>query len=320
VSWFESDGYDVITVTAPQVGQWQVDAAIDPDNQVLVVSNIKVHASAIPNNLLANEKITFSMHLTQENERLTDSEFLSLINMSIEMDSETGNTLDNLADDGIIPDAAAADGKYTVNIYAPDAPGLAEITAMVDSPTFQRLKQQAVNVYDSPIAFSYDLSEDITRSHSITVSPLKSVIKTADLALEAEVSLPDGSESEVSFVFDPESGSYSADIEVLESGGKYEFDFQISGTTQNGRSFSVVNQYGFQAPALVVPEPEPVVQSDIEPIPEPEAETDWIFWFSIAGGLNLAFIIFWVVSNIISKKRNLALANTYAKQLETSNG
>ena len=320
VSWFESDGYDVITVSAPMTGQWQVDAAIDPDNQVLVVSNIKVHSSAIPNNLLANEKITYSMHLTQENERLTDPDFLSLLNISIEMDSATGNSIDQLEDDGIIPDTAAADGKYTVNIYAPDAPGLAEITAMVDSPTFQRLKQQAVNVYDSPIAFNYTLSEDIAKSHSIKISPLKSVVKTSDLALEVSAVMPDGIEIEVPLAFDPETGTYSGDVEVVESGGKYEFDFLISGTTQNGRSFSVANQYGFQAPALIVPEPEPVIEPATESTPEPEKETDWVFWFSVAGGLNVAFIIFWILTNIIGKKRNLALARSFAQQLETSNG
>ena len=320
VSWFESDDYDVITVSAPMIGQWQVDAAIDPDNQVLVVSNIKVHASAIPNNLLANEKITYSMHLTQENERLTDPDFLSLLKMSIEMDSATGNSIDQLVDDGIIPDDSAADGKYTVNIYAPDAPGVVAITAMVDSPTFQRLKQQAVNIYDSPIAFNYNLSEDIAIPHGIIISPLKNVIKSSDLTLEVSAVMPDGIEIEVPMTFDPETGNYLGDVEVLESGGKYEFDFLISGTTQNGRSFSVVNQYGFQAPAMAIPVPEPVVQTEVEIASEPDKKTEWGFWFTLAGGLNAAFIIFWVLAHFIGKKRKVALARSFAQQLETSNG
>lgn len=323
VSWFESDGYDVITVSSPMTGQWQVDADIDPNNQVLVVSNIKVHSSTIPNNLLANETMTYTMHLTEGDERLTDPEFLSLIEMSLEMESADANSIEPLMDDGIAPDLAV-DGQYTVNIVAPSKPGLAEMTAMVDSPTFQRLKQQAVNVYESPIVFDYNLSEDIAVPHSITVSPLETVIKTDALSLQASVTLPDGVQIQLPLLYDFETGRYSGEVDVLESGGQYQFDFQVSGTTQNGRSFSVANRESFRASEIKLPEP--VAQSEpnqeTEPVEEFEdnGETDWTFWFSVAGGLNLLFIILWILTNLISKKRTLALAKSFSNQLETSNG
>lgn len=319
VSWFESETYDVITVSNPQTGQWQVDAEIDPDNQVLVVSNIKVRATSIPNNLLANEKLTFAMHLTQDNERVTDAEFLSLIDMSIEMKSATGNSIDQLEDNGIVPDTEIGDGKFTVNIFAPNAPGIAEITAMVDSPTFQRLKQQAVNIYDSPVTFSYEMSENISEQHQFTLTPLKSVIQTSDLQIEGNGKLPDGATVATPLTYDPETGTYNGGIEVLESGGRYELNFQVSGTTLNGRAFSVKTQFGFQANSLVVEKPEPEPVADV-PVPEPDEAVNWTFWFSVAVGVNLAFVILWVLATIINKNRNIALAKSLAKELEISNG
>ncbi len=323
VSWFESETYDVITVSQPIAGQWQVDAAIDPDNKVLVVSNIKVRASNIPNNLLANEKLTFTMHLTQENERLTDEEFLSLLEMTIEMDSATGTSVDRLEDNGITPDSEASDGQFTVNIYAPAAPGIAEITATVNSPTFQRLRQQAINVYDSPVNFNYTLAEDITQQHQISLIPLSAIVKTSDLQITGEVTLPDGVNLPLVLDFNPTMGSFSAAVETLEIGGRYNFDFQVTGTTQNGRAFSVATQYGFQAPSLTPVEvaAEPTTEESVA-TPEETAEDpmDWVFWFSIAAGINLTFVILWIVVTFFSKRRKIALANSMVQQLETTNG
>ncbi|HEB95952.1 MAG TPA: VWA domain-containing protein, partial [Sedimenticola thiotaurini] len=41
VSWHRDAGYDLLTVRKPQTGEWRIQAAVDPDNRVLVVTDLK---------------------------------------------------------------------------------------------------------------------------------------------------------------------------------------------------------------------------------------------------------------------------------------
>ena len=327
ISWFESEGYDLITVSKPLSGKWHVQADIDPDNKVLVVSNIKVKASKIPNNLLANEQFDFQMHLTQDEEILTEPKFLELVKMQMDITAANSESVIDLVDKKQVDETEVTDGVYEAEITAPAEPGIVEVTAVVESPTFHRLRQQAVNVFASPLNVEHELNEQLNGFHQIYIKPINTIVDVKTIFITAEAILPDG--IKVPMTIKQAAGySYEAKVEVFEGGGTYQLLFYVKGETLNGRSFNVnPPAYVFDAPSLLIknpePKPEPVVEKRVEPEPEPVVETkndyDWVYLFTIAGLVNLVVLLLVVVINLFSKKRKQALANKLGAELEMSN-
>jgi uncharacterized protein (TIGR03503 family) len=323
VSWFQAEDYDVVTVSQPMVGMWQVEAEIDPDNQVLVVSNIKVKATDIPNNLLANETINIQLSLNQDNEPITDQQFLEFIKMQLEVDSDTTSEVFDIKDDGSEPDLTASDGIYTVTFTAGAEEGVTELTTLVESPTFQRIRQTAVNVYANPLQISHELSQSLNGYHRVIISPRISVIKAELSIITGNVLMPDGTTQELVLEVQDDF-VYAAELDVVPEGGEYKLTFDIDGFTQNDRVFKVQTPpYVFKSPALVKEtvqsEPQEVAEEVVE-MPAQGLDIDWLFWFGAAGVLNVSFLVLFFLFNLIGNKRNMALAKKLGDQLETVNG
>ena len=319
VSWYEGTDYDLITVSKPMVGKWRVEAEIDPKNRVLVVSNIKVNPSLIPNNLLATETFDFSIQMMQQDQAITDSRFLGLL--KVEMDILTADTDDTLTlqDTGKAPDNEAGDGTFTTQIVAPQTEGVAELTMMVSSPTFQRLRQKAVNIFDSPVIIEHILTDDTENYHQIFLTPREPVVEPDSLEIKALITMPDGEEVPVTLSVDAGFRQVGR-VTVFESGGQYQLQLSVTGKTQNGRQFSVNTQpYIFETPILVAPEPEVVTEPMVaEKVvePEPEIEIDWVYWFTIGAIINVTFLLLGFAVTWLNKRRAVAYAKKLTAELE----
>lgn len=291
------------------VGEWRVHADIDPDNRVLIVSNLKMKSSSIANNLLANEKFIFNMHLEQEGETVTDNDFLKLITMKVELiDSDGNENLLTLSDDGEGADEAAADGIYTVELSAPSVDGITEVSAWVESPTFQRMRQLAINVFDSPVTTDVQVSEELEVPHKLIFTPIERVSKAFTLQIDLDVEMPDGVKKSLGADLD-KGYSQFAELDVIEKGGQYKVQLQISGETPSGRVFNVSPpSFTFTSKDLT-PEEIPVEE------PVEEEKPDLTFYLLLGLGVNIILIILgWLIAKLI-KKKNLTQANKMSEQL-----
>lgn len=321
VSWYEGPDYDLITITNPMVGTWRVEADIDPKNRVLVVSNLKVNPSEIPNNLLANEALNFNIQMMQQNKPVTDERFLGLLKMQLDVVADATQKTLNLQDNGKSPDVEANDGTFSVEFTTPDVEGIAELTMLVSSPTFQRLRQKAVNIFNSPVNIDHILSEEIDGYHEIYISPREPVIKPDSLEIKARMTLPTGDDVPVTLSVDAGFRQIGK-IEVIDTGGDYTLSLTVTGQTQNGRNFEIKTpDYVFNTQALVEPEPiivepEPVVPNESAAEPAPKVEIDWMYWFTIGGIVNIVFLVLGFVVTWFNKRRAIAYANRLTAELE----
>ena len=317
ITWFESPDYDLITINNPPPGDWRVHADIDPDNRVLVVSNLKLKSSSLPNNLLANEKFVFKMNLLQEGEVVVEENFLKLLTMEVEVRAADGsNESFKLLDDGLGVDEKPNDGIYSIELSSPNVPGVTQISGWVDSPTFQRMRQQATNIYDSPVIIETLISEDVNVPHKILFVPVKGVSKTYSLQIETKAELPNGKVLALKGELDT-GYTQAIELPVNESGGIYQLQLNISGETPADRRFQVEPPvYKFSTNSLLA-EPEVVTEPEPEPdIEEVEEDQGMAFWLGIGLGVNILLILLgWLFSKFI-KKRNVSLANKMSEQLE----
>ncbi len=152
VKWHHEKGFDLVTVEKPVVGQWQIDANIDPDNRVIVATNIELDVSPLPNLILPNEIVHVSGHMLENTKPLTNRELLDSINMVMLQEQQDGTAQSiKLSDDGVPPDLGVGDGVFSAMMQPLKVQGIYELSIIASSPTFEREHRHTIQVMGEPI-------------------------------------------------------------------------------------------------------------------------------------------------------------------------
>ncbi|MEM9100902.1 MAG: VWA domain-containing protein [Pseudomonadota bacterium] len=275
VSWFEDVNFDLVTIKTPEPGTWMIQADMDPDNRVMIVSNLKMVTSSLPNNVLANEKLLLKVTLQQDDKIITKSEFLELATISNSiLKEEQEKFAVEAMDDGKASDEKDGDGVFTSLLNVGEESGKVDVVINADSPTFKRQKRFQMNVYGSPMDIHPIVSDKPGVTHQLEITPKEEVISTENFTVKAKILTPEGTELELEA---EDFGSIRKVIRVpfSEKGGRYTVDFSASGKTITQRDFSVsLPSFIFEQPIIEVKEPvkEPEPPEEIEKPAEPEQE------------------------------------------------
>ncbi len=151
VNWHHDARYDLVTITDPASGTWKIEADTDPDNRVMVVTDLKMVNTSLPNNLYLGDDLAYFVSLTNDGKIIRKPAFHRFIDVTLQQTTHGKETLHDLHDDGNSPDAKAGDGTYSLNLSHALTEGRHEFLARVDGVTFHREKRHFVNVYSSPV-------------------------------------------------------------------------------------------------------------------------------------------------------------------------
>ncbi|TQV82982.1 VWA domain-containing protein [Aliikangiella coralliicola] len=315
VRWFTTAGYDLVTVKSPAPGAWQIDAKVDPDNRVMVVSKLGLDVAPVPNNLLAGEAINYQVGLLEDGKPITKPDFLSLVEARL-VQSKQGQTsrLAMFYDSG--------NHQFKQNFFTDSFEGVLQLTLEVKSPTFERTRNHAINIYGSPLQHQVEISDQETKPHAIHFTVRDDIVQSESLKVNATVTQPDGEKQYMAL----EDFDQPIELRVSPAGGDYAIALDIKGKSIVGRDFSVspepivfstsptpsylLSQQAKpqeeevkevveepDAPAEEEKKPEEEEEKPAEPTeeaveqPEPEEEVDWTFWLIVGGGANLILII-----------------------------
>lgn len=228
IRWFSTDGYDLITVKTPQTGGWRIQADIDPDNRVMVVSNLKLKVSPVPNNLLAGEAINYQVSLYEEGELITKPDFLNLVSAQLTQSKQgSSSRLAMFFDSG--------SHQFKQNFFTDSVEGVLNLTLEVKSPTFERTRNHAVNIYGSPLITDVEVSSAETQPHKVNFSVREDIVVSSTLKINATATLPDGEKQYLVI----EDLSQAVELKVVAAGGDYSIELDIKGQSILGRDFSV---------------------------------------------------------------------------------
>jgi len=280
VRWFASDAYDLITVTAPIAGDWQIDADVDPDNRVMVVSKLGLTVSELANNVLANEQIRYSVKLVEEGEVITKPDFLNLVDARLETEYNGKSNTTPLLLNG-------ATGEFQQIFFAGDADGVLNIKLVVKSPTFERSRTHAINIYGNPVQSDLQLSFEENRPHRVVMRLAQDVINLDTLKVTGKIEYPD--ETSQFITLQNWEGETAFELKQFPKGGAYRVTLKAEGESPTGRAFSsdlapiefdMEPLPGF-APEKTEPEPvvdepnnkeEPKQEEPVQPQVQPEPE------------------------------------------------
>ena len=229
VRWHSEGNYDLITIAKPLTGQWLIDAEMDPDNRVMVVTDLKLKTTDLPNNILIGETFDFDVSLTDKNKQIVRQDFLKLVDAQVKEESEIAAPIVRSLN------TEQKKGLYRTHVGDNFKAGRNDVVITMTSATFERQRRQSINVVETPFEINVEqLKDQATRTHRLTLKPDRDLIKTDKLNIAAMLTAEDGSEwsYDVMKVADNEWQLTLADLQV---GEKYTVALQIRAQTVKGR-------------------------------------------------------------------------------------
>ena len=207
VTWYQDTGYDLISAKNPEHGDWMINAALDPDNRVMVVTNLKLVSGNFPNNIMYGDILNITAKLVQEDKTVTQEKLLKLVKFSLgqqalkksndedeQNSAETDSTeIDKLPmlDDGKISDSLEKDGVYSVSFNSKQDSGDITLTIQAKSPVFEREVKHIIKVHSTPADLNVEAQAD--GSYKVEVTPRMELLVPHTVSIQ--VTLPDGTKS-----------------------------------------------------------------------------------------------------------------------------
>lgn len=257
VRWHHERGYDLITVERPEPGRWKVLAGEDPDNRVMVVTNLKLKVGTLPAQTLVDQKVPVTVRLTEKGRTITRRRFLNFVDVTLIQNDPNGKTWRwPVRDDGITPDKKAHDGIYTFQLGDSLTPGRHEFRILVDGITFQRESHRLINVYKSPVITTLSpATADSGARFSLSIIPRAGLVEPASMTVHAQVTDPAGHQTEMDI---PRVHSNEWRKTLGDAPGVYRLTLNIQGRTPQGKSVDYTeNDLSFGDSSALAPQSAP---------------------------------------------------------------
>ena len=275
VRWHHDLNFDLITVSGPEAGEWSVDADVDPDNRVQILSDLKLSVSGVPANLFSGAPIDMNIALVNEGEVVTEPAVLQLTDISMQVTAPDGRTGSKLLSD---PENLPPEGVFRETMSRLSMPGEYRIEVNAIGRTFQR-RQVLTAVLAEPLKVETEPFPDQQRV-LITVTPQGDSIDTGLSRIIAKIASPDGSSVIQNMEYSAPDQKWVLDLTNEKGDGRYEITINIRGVSQGGKTFkskpeAIVVDFPLQGVATAPIDVAPPIQTELmaEPV-APVVETE----------------------------------------------
>jgi len=271
LNWLRTEKYDLITVKRPLEGEWVIEAKLDPESRVTVVSDMQLKVKSLPNNAYIGDKHEFSFALVEDGKTLKNKDFLALVNPEVMMGYGPKTTPTEQIWEHFfahIPQSGVY--KKDMPIFARN--GVYDIALVVDGKTFKREFKHRITVREP---FSAVLSE-MTDDNGVQMQHVQVKTQADDIDLKstrvlATIINPVRIKSVKPMVLS-ERGDWGATF-IPDRKGKYKIAVLVTGKNKAGEEFefslSTLN-FNYNPDVLFEEEPKEIKEPEIE---EPKTET-----------------------------------------------
>lgn len=134
VRWAREAGYDLVTVNEPLAGEWRINGELGEGSRVTVVSDLRMVVNPLPPSFTAEEPLKLRVGFFEEGEKITNPDFLGVIEVSLSITSEDGRSGTKVLSGERPPE----DGTYRDTVSRLPAAGLYTLDVVADGQTFSR--------------------------------------------------------------------------------------------------------------------------------------------------------------------------------------
>jgi uncharacterized protein (TIGR03503 family) len=268
VEWHRDQGYDMLTIANPESGEWKIRAELDPENRVMVVTDLKMRTTDLPNRLMLGQTLPFEVSFTDHDKLITKQAFLQVVAVAARQQDAGGEQEPKpLLDDGGSEDEAAGDGRFSMRFGGESLhSGRGELVINAEGRTFVREKRMTFEVVP-PVSLQLT-PDDSGRLLRLEAGADGELIDP--LSLQARVWLEDEAGQREAVALDQAEGVYSGSIDLMAFSGPRQVVIEADAKALNGEPIRYT-----EAPAEVEglgtppPPPEPVAAPEPPPDPEP---------------------------------------------------
>ncbi|WP_200282093.1 VWA domain-containing protein [Rhabdochromatium marinum] len=189
VSWNDGQDYDLVTITAPTPGEWELQGSLDPDNRVAVMTDLGLAMEPLPNSIPTQANFVLELWPTEQGSPIKLKDFLNLASAKVEFNVTAQHTETSASSDpaaapqGFNQQGSAQSAAGSLPLAAPSAtipalalmlpldpntltyrmdvqsgtlmPGTYRVRALLESPTFKRQITRSLRVTGNPLKISY---------------------------------------------------------------------------------------------------------------------------------------------------------------------
>lgn len=293
VAWLENPAYDLITVKQPAVGDWRLEAEIDPDNQVMIITDLKMQLDELPNFVAEKEAVALKVHFTEQDKPIGRADFLNMIAMSVALDQQAPLAMQPIA----------GEPGFFGQTFGELTPGKHSLKIVADGKTFKREIVREIESVVAPIAVEKAIDYD-KREVTLKLIPDPALLDASVLTAEAIVNRA-GKPPETHAI-EARDGAWAIKLDGFAPGGETTVSFNVTAKTPDGKPVSPavkplrIDDGFFRKPGgEVAHEPEkPTPEAHPEATEHPEEKhdesaptgTNWLLVGGIVLGVNLLLI------------------------------
>lgn len=287
VKWVKSDNYEIVTVSNPQEGAWYVDAPVDPDNKIMIVTNLRLHVNKMPSILLPDNSVSISAYMTEDGKIITKENFIKILKVRSSIRQINALTKDSLK---MIYDGK---GRFNSNFDTSKYKQQNILSVTVKGPTFIREYQHEFTIVTDPV-----LLESILNGKNIIIKAYVDdrVIDNKNIHLQIL-------DHEKDYLFTAHDKFWQAKLPASFSGQPIKIT--VSAKLHNDKSFSQtieINLPKIINKKAIEKKPDPVKSKKIthekekkethgEKIPTETESFNWIIVFILVLVVNITLII-----------------------------
>lgn len=341
--WVHEPGYDLVTVAHPEIGLWNLEADVDPGNQVMVVTRLNMDVTPIPAQLMRGELSDITASFSENGRLIERKDFLDLITVASQV-TEGDLTLDNP-----VVREEKRPTHFEVRFTAQPEAGQHTLTLRADGKTFQRQSVQHFTLLEDWVSVQQtEEPENDPPRWLIRLTPAANALMPESLSAHARLSDQNGQTRELEpdhhdgdvFFSTPLPGPEDHWIINLTATAKKpdgsKVDIPLKPVRIDGKP--VIQPPAEPAPP---PEPPPAMASPEQP-PEPAApaavsapaategndalnalksmldQANWMITLGITLGINLVIAGVWFWAYRMMKKRHEVVITNLISKLNPS--
>ena len=258
VKWMDGNAGDMIEITNPQIGPWQIIGDILPSSEIRLATSLKLNVNPIPNELFVGEEIKLTSSLAFDNKLLKIEQVDDLMKHEVFLRSVNNPGAENFGagvfrigefiDDGYGFDSKSGDGIFTGRLNLNKPIGNYELVVRVANKVFEREYHQPLLLRLKPIKVDL-LSAAIDGQYTLRFLSDPNIANLSQMLIQVKITYPDDTVTHHSI--EGVVATHLVRLEQVTKPGRHKVDIDVVGTTVAGRDFKfTLKQIKFRVNAL----------------------------------------------------------------------
>jgi uncharacterized protein (TIGR03503 family) len=260
VQWFDDRTFDMIKIKSPMIGPWQVIGEVLPNSKIMVVSEIMLEVTPLPEIILQGETLRMQGRLFNGEKPIVNPAFNDVLELNVYFYSTHNSDYSNFGaepiklasfrDDGRDLDERANDSIFTGEFVLDFSPGEWEPVYLVKMPMATReLRQKPIIVRKNPISISAATTQNVNGAHLVTFTIDNSFVNADSILIQGKITLPDRQVAPFT-VSEGQGLTRTHEIAFTEP-GVHRIKIGVFGETNNGREFRATSpEFSFNVDSI----------------------------------------------------------------------